>query len=283
MVFGEQGLGDEVMFANLIDDLIAAIGPDGRLTLAVEARLVPLFQRSYPNIAVGAHATYQLNGRSIRVAPFTEGQTFDVWAPIGSLLRRFRRSPADFPARAGYLAARPERVAHWRDVLKGAPAGLKVGLLWKSALMNHARQRYFSAFEGWAPVLKTPGVTFVNLQYGETAEEVAYAREALGVEIWTPPGIDLKQDLDDIAALTCALDLTLGFPNATVNLAGACGAGAWVTSVPGGWPRLGTDHYPWYPQMRVFTAPGEGCPAIFLIAAACGRPAPPALRNAQVA
>ncbi|HMO44160.1 MAG TPA: hypothetical protein PKB04_12760, partial [Phenylobacterium sp.] len=59
-------------------------------------------------------------------------------------------------------------------------------------------------------------------------------------------------------ALTCALDLILGFPNATVNLAGACGASAWITSAPGAWPRLGADHYPWYPQMRVFKASALG-------------------------
>ncbi len=258
LIFGEQGLGDEVMFANLLDDVIAAVGPEGHVTLAVTRRLVSLFERSYPTITVGAHATQESGGRTVRFAPFAQDTEFDLWAPMASLLRQFRTSAEAFPARAGYLTADPERVAHWREVLKDAPEGLKVGILWKSALMNSARRRYFSGFDGWAPVLKTPGVSFINLQYGETAEEIAYARERFGVEIWTPPGIDLKQDLDDVAALTCALDLTLGFPNATVNLAGACGAAAWVTSIPGGWTRVGTDHYPWYPQMRVFTAPALG-------------------------
>nr|QQZ48640.1 hypothetical protein JKL49_13995 [Phenylobacterium glaciei] len=77
-----------------------------------------------------------------------------------------------------------------------------------------------------------------------------------GVDIWTPPGIDLKKDLDDLAALTCALDLTVGFANATSNIGAACGAPCWLISTPGAWPRVGTDHYPWYPQMRVFLPPG---------------------------
>ena len=91
------------------------------------------------------------------------------------------------------------------------------------------------------------------MQYGDCAAEIEWARRELGVEIWTPPGIDLKQDLDDIAALTSALDLTLGFANATSNIAAACGAPTWIISVPGAWTRLGTDHMPWYPQARVFS------------------------------
>lgn len=260
LVFGEQGLGDEIMFANLLPDVLEALGPEGQLILAVEGRLVPLFQRSFPQAEVGAHATFDVAGRSIRLAPFLEqGPDPDLWAPMGSLLRRFRRSLGDFPAAgAGFLTADPARITHWRAVLEDAPPGLKVGLLWKSALMNSARRRYFSAFDAWGSVLTAPGVTFVNLQYGEVEAELAQARDAFGVEIWTPPGIDLKQDLDDVAALTCALDLTLGFPNATVNLAGACGASAWITSAPGAWPRLGADHYPWYPQMRIFKASALG-------------------------
>ncbi len=49
-----------------------------------------------------------------------------------------------------------------------------------------------------------------------------------GVEIWTPPGIDLNQDVDDVTALACALDLTLGFANATTNLTAAAGAPVWL-------------------------------------------------------
>lgn len=281
LIYGEQGLGDEVMFANLLKDVIGAVGPQGSVTLAVASRLTPLFSRSFPDVRVGAHITREVAGRSVRLAPFVQGETFDLWTPIASLLREYRRSAADFPATTGYLSADPARVAHWREALKAAPGGLKVGLLWKSALMNSARRRFFSGFEDWTPVLKTPGVGFVNLQYGDTAEEIAYAREVLGVDIWTPPGIDLKQDLDDVAALTCALDLTIGFPNATVNLAGACGASAWVTSAPGAWPRLGSDHYPWYPQMRVFTADalGDWSPMLSRMAQALAEPGGPQLRR----
>jgi tetratricopeptide (TPR) repeat protein len=258
LVIGEQGLGDEVLFANLLSDVARDLGPDGKLSIAIERRLVPLFSRAFPQADVTAHATGGYEGHSVRLAPEVDAAEIDLWTPMGSLLRGYRTDLSTYPDRAGYLVADPERVAYWRAELAKAPVGRKIGLLWKSAVSSNARHRFFAPFERWAPVLKTPGVTFVNLQYGDCATEIAWAAKELGVEIWTPPGIDLKQDLDDVAALTCALDLTVGFANATVNLAGACGANAWLISTPGAWPRLGLDRYPWYPQVRLFTAQAYG-------------------------
>lgn len=252
-VIGEQGLGDEVMFANVLPDVVAALGETGRLTIAVEHRLVSLFQRSFPDATVGAHATYKVDNHVLRAAPFVQNwEAIDRWTPIASLLRGYRRSAEAFPHRPRFLAADPARVGYWRDVLDGLATGLKVGVLWKSLKLDAARRRYFSPFEQWQPVLRRPGTIFVNLQYGDCEAELAEARAA-GIEIWSPPGIDLKDDLDEVAALTCALDLTIGPANATTNIAAACGAPVWLVSTPGAWPRLGTDRYPWYPQVRVFT------------------------------
>jgi tetratricopeptide (TPR) repeat protein len=258
LVVGEQGLGDEILFANVLPDLLEKLGPEGKLRIAVEPRLVPLFQRSFPTAEVTWHTTHVWATRPLRSAPNTDHASADLWTPMGSLMREFRRTLDDFPAHKGFLKPDPKRVAHWRKVLKTAPAGPKVGLLWKSATNKDARQRYFSPFSQWAPVLKTPGVSFINLQYGDCSEELAQAEEEFGVRIWTPPGIDLKKDLDDVAALCAAMDLVVGFANASFNLAASSGTPVWLISTPGSWPRLGTDRYPWYPQARVFITPTYG-------------------------
>ena len=273
LVVGEQGLGDEVLFANLLPDVIERLGPTGRLILAVETRLVPIFKRAFPQAEVGPHATYVIGGRLTRAVPFVDdGAHVELWTPMGSLLREFRRSVDAFPARDAFLAADPDRVSYWREVLRQAPPGPKVGLLWKSAVSKDSRHRYFSPFETWAPVLAQQGVSFVNMQYGDCAEELAIAKRNFGVEIWSPPGIDLKQDLDDVAALSCALDLMVGFSNATLNIAAACGVPNFLISTPGAWPRLGTTTYPWYPKTRVFLPPsfGEWGPVMAEVADALG-------------
>lgn len=256
MICAEQGLGDEVMFANMLPDVIEALGPDGRLTLAVERRLVPLFERSFPGAAVFPHKTVSYEGRVYRGAPEIEDWSgIDFWAPMGALLEIFRPSVAAFPSRPSFLTADPARVEHWRRELATAPAGPKVGLLWKSLKLNGERARQFSPFMLWRPVFEVPGITFVNLQYGDCDEEIALAKQAFGVNVWRPPGIDLKQDLDDVAALCCAMDLIVGFSNATTNLGGACGAPIWMLTGASSWTRLGAQTYPWYPQTRCFITP----------------------------
>ena len=271
LMIGEQGLGDEVLFANVVLDVIEALGPSGKLVLAVEHRLVPLFARSFPTAEVVAHGTAKVTHHVVRGTNAIDNwEAIDLWAPLASPLRRFRRSVDAFPSRARYLAPDAARVEHWRGVLDALPAGPKVGVVWKSLYASSGRARYFSPFEAWRPILTTPGAVFVNLQYGECADELLEAKAALGIEVHTLPGIDLKDDLDDLAALTTALDLVVGPANATTNIAAAAGADVWFVSTPGAWPRLGTERYPWYPQARVFTPPAynDWAPAMDAVAAA---------------
>ena len=253
LVIGEQGLGDELLFANPFGELLEDLGPDGHLMIAVERRLVGLFQRGFPQATVCAHITGAIGLRPARTLP--EGVDIsgvDIWTPMASLLRAYRRTVETFPANPRGVAADPVRVEAWRQRLAELP-GRKVGLLWKSNITKDARHRYFAGFDAFAPILTQPGVTFVNLQYGDCTEELARAKAQFGVDIWQPPGVDLKQDLDEVAALCCAVDLVVGFSNATFNIAASCGAPSWLITTPGSWPRLGLpDRYAWYPQVRVF-------------------------------
>jgi hypothetical protein len=257
LVVGEQGLGDEVLFANLLPDVIDRVGPDGVVTIAMTDRLVTLFQRSFPTAMVCAHKSASIGGRLYRAVPSLEAEAMaaiDLWTPMASLLREFRTRLDAFPSRRSYLTPDPERIAHWRATLEALGREPKVGILWKSLKTNQGRNRHYSSFDQWRRVLELSGLRFVNIQYGDTEAEMRFAREQ-GIDVWTPPGINLKDDLDDVAALTCALDLCVGAANATLNIGAASGGTAWLMSGPDSWTRLGTDHMPWFPAMRAFIAP----------------------------
>ena len=254
LVIGEQGLGDEIMFANMIPRLLQTLGGDGRLTLAVTPRLVPLFARSFPDAAVRAYQTRSVDGRTEISAPATLG-AIDLWAPIGALAERFA---ADLPSLAepggAYLKPDPERVSHWRTMLHAGDARAKVGLTWKSRMTDGHRLKQYPPFDAFAPLLRRPGLQFVNLQYGDCAAELAQAR-AWGAEIWDGSALDLTDDIDGAAALSAALDLVIGVGNASTNLAAAVGVPAWfIAPRAASWPRLGTDRHPWFPHTRVFAA-----------------------------
>lgn len=254
LVLAEQGLGDELMFANVLPDVQAALGREGRLAAAVDPRLVELFRRSFPDVEVTAHATARDGLRPRRTAP--EAGAADLWTPMGSLCREFRRSPEAFPSTTGYLKPDPARVAHWRAWLGAGPPA--VGVTWRSGKLLGDRRRHYPPVEAWTPLLAVPGVRFVNLQYGDCGPELEALGRLAGRPLLQAPGLDLREAIDDLAALTVALDLTVAVANATGALAGACGASLALIGAPWAWPRLGTDRYPWYPQAAALAPPALG-------------------------
>jgi Flp pilus assembly protein TadD len=256
LVLGEQGVGDQIMFASLLPDVLAAVGPRGGLSVALDPRLAGLVGRSLPGVDILPLATELVGGRAHHRAPAAAGVPPNVWAPIASLPQRFRRRLEDFPDRSGFLVPDPDAVARWRAWLgEGPPA---VGLSWRSRAKPAERRRAGADLAAWRPILQTPGVRFVALQYGQTAGELEEARALAAGEVLAPPGLDLFNDLDGLAALCVALDLVVATPNATGLLAAACGAPAWLLDSPLTWRRLGTGGYPWHPRARSFPAAAGG-------------------------
>jgi tetratricopeptide (TPR) repeat protein len=253
LVVGEQGIADELVFANCLNDIIEAVGPEGQVYLAIEARMVGLFQRGFPKAIVGGHKAVRLEGRLTRYVPFAEEleQKLDCWVPIASLMAVYRPTLESFPGPGQVIVPNPDKVAYWRGELAKLPEGLKVGLHWKSLVMTGARAAFFAAgFQRWEPILTTPGCVMVNLQCGDVSEDLA-AAEAAGVFIWTPP-INLKDDLEDVAALSVACDVVLGPGIAGTNIAAASGARTWMVAAPDDWHLMTTDHYVFYPDVKIF-------------------------------
>ena len=266
LVVGEQGIADELIFGNCLGDVIEAVGPEGRVFVAVEERMVGLFQRRWPGAIVGGHKAVRLEGRLTRYVPFVEdlpaGEGPDCWIPMGSLMAIYRRSIDSFPQHRGIIRPDPDRVTRWKRELDALGPELKIGLHWKSLVMTGSRAAYFaSSFKLWEPILRTPGCRMINLQCGDVSDDLA-AAEAAGVSIWTPP-INLKDDLEDVAALSAACDLVIGPGIAGTNIAAACGARTWLVAAPDDWHLMKTDRYVFYPDTRVFRRGAvDGWPAV---------------------
>jgi Tfp pilus assembly protein PilF len=262
LAWGEQGVGDEIMFASCIPDLLDT---GARVTLAAAPRLVPLFARSFPAAEVISLGRLE-----------TEPPASDFHLSTGDLPRFFRPSVASFPSRAAYLRADPARVAAWRARLAELGPAPTVGISWRSQYMTAGRERSYTTLDEWAPILAVPGVTFVNLQYDDCALALATARDRHGVEIHAWPDIDLKDDFEATAALISALDLVVTVPNSVGELAGALGRPVWrLHRAPGTWTMLGTDRRPWFPSMRVFEANAGDVPGLMAqVAGELGRVGP---------
>lgn len=262
LAVGEQGLGDEIMFANILPDLAQALGPTGKLVIAVEPRLVGLFRRTYPQAIVERYddrALHERDGKKeVRLFPFVQNGTVspDYYAPLGSLLQHFRKRLEDFPRQA-FLAPDPDRVAGFRARLRERyPDDLLVGICWRSMMLSQKRAKYYSSLDMWAPIFRVPGVTFVNLQYGNCEQELTEAEALHGIKIARLEGHNLTVDIDGNAALSAALDLVLSAPTSVAATAAAVGTETWFLLSSHGWPQMGTEEYPWYPKTRVFAPTG---------------------------
>jgi hypothetical protein len=212
------------------------------LTLEVDRRLVPLYQRSFPGVAVAPR----------RPPPAADPAAHDCQTPMASLGRWLRPSFESFPRRA-FLQPDPQRVKEYRRRMAGGQACV-VGVSWRSA------NREFGSFKStelgdWRGILEVPHSRFVDLQYGDTAGE-RESLEKAGVRIEHLPDLDLMEDLDGVAALCAACDLIVTVSNVTAHIAGAVGVPVWLIA-PKGNGRLwywfsGRSDSPWYPSVRIF-------------------------------
>ncbi len=257
LVVGEQGLGDEFMFANILPDLVEAVGPAGRLQIAVDPRLVGLFARSFPEAQIGAYDDRKLIGpdgtHEIRFVPWAvENGEPDFFAPMGTPLQFLRKRLEDFPGRP-FIIPDPARVAQFRQRLQAQGDGPFVGICWRSMMPDVKRKKYFSALDAWGPILQTQGARFVNVQYGDCRDELIQARALHGVDIAGFDDLDLKNDVDGAVALSAALDLVVSAPTAAAAAAASVGTEVWFLTAGRTWPQLGTDRYPWYANTRVLS------------------------------
>ncbi|MBP2316270.1 tetratricopeptide repeat protein [Azospirillum soli] len=234
LVWAEQGLGDTLMFGSVLPDLIARAGG---VVIECDPRLIALLQRSFPTAAVRA--------------PTANPRDVDLHIPMGTLPRLLRGRLADFPPQPGWLRPDPLRAALLGERLAALGPGLKVGIAWTSRRADAARRAAYTRLDQWAPVLATPGVRFVNLQYDGREDEITAAESRFGVRLHRWPDIDLYNDLDGSAALTGALDLVVTVASSVGETAGALGVPVWRV---GGrdWTQLGAGVRPWFPTMRLF-------------------------------
>lgn len=244
LVLADEGLGDEIMYASCIEQAARRVR---HLIVECEPRLEKLFKRSFPNVHV-------VGTRRENDSTWLAGLPRPDWQiPSGDLPGIFRLQESDFSDHAGYLKADPLRTESWRQRLADRLGpGLKVGISWRGGtIKTRTRARSLSA-DLWQPILSVPGVSFVNLQYGDYTTELAALRDRHGVEIHDFP--EAIADYDETAALVASLDLVITVCTAIVHLAGSLGKPVWVlTPLAPGWRYTAhRDRMPWYPSSRLF-------------------------------
>jgi hypothetical protein len=140
---------------------------------------------------------------------------------------------------------------------RSAKKQLRVGIAWAGNPSYKADRRRSTELATLLPLLRTSGVTWISLQKGPAAEQLA----DLPGDVFAWDGSSGESDLAETAALIATLDLVITTDTCIAHLAGAMAKPVWIML-----PHLGDWRWmqkiettPWYPTARLFrqNTPGD--------------------------
>ena len=170
LLWCEQGIGDTLNWASRLPLITSQAD---HCILECQEKLVPLLERSFPDIEVKSE------DRSID----SKRDDFDVHLPMGSLYKHFIEEILAKPKVDPYLIPDPVRVNYWKERLNSLGKGPYVGISWKSSVVSDYRRQHYPPITEWSPILTIPDVTFINLQYVDFADDLAKIKNEFGVTV----------------------------------------------------------------------------------------------------
>jgi tetratricopeptide (TPR) repeat protein len=238
LVWGEQGVGDQVLYSQALGYLHA----DGcRVLVEVDRRLLPVYSRSFPQ--------FEFRTQDVK----TPTDDYDRHIPMPELF--FNLAAGNSTSTSSYLKPDVIRVQELRSKYADGSNRL-VGLSWRSK--GGVANKSF-ALDRFAELFRLPDLRFVCLQYGDVSDDLRFVAERFGVQIIYPE-VDLFEDLDGLFALTSACDHVVTTSNVTAHIAGAVGVktSLVVPKVGRGllwyWAnRDNQQHSRWYPNVRILS------------------------------
>jgi len=195
IILGEQGVGDEILFASAIPELIVRLGVD-KIEFQTYPRIIETMARSFGIKCVPRKRLGEIE---------PEDGLYAV--SLADLFMFYRRDKSHFPGKP-YLKPDPKLVKKWQKKLDEIP-GKKIGIGWK------ARHGSLNPKD-----LMCEDAVYINLQYLEHPDGD-----------WSEPlpeglidfGINPVEDMENHMALISCLDKVVTVTQTTVHEAGALG------------------------------------------------------------
>jgi tetratricopeptide (TPR) repeat protein len=241
LIFGEQGLGDQIIYLTMLRDAIAYSA--NIFIVLIDERLIPIYERSFQGIKFLSKKT---NLALLK---------FDFYLPSGSLGGFFRNSVKDFKCNLSYL--KPEKIRTKALREKICLKNKKIcGISWKSQNANIGHNKSLS-LNDLVPLFQIPGLIFVDLQYGDNRQEKDLLKNTFGIEILSIEEIDNYNDIDGLVSLIDACDFVVTSSNVTAHIAGSINKDTFLI-LPYSQGKIWYWHYGderslWYPSVVQYT------------------------------
>ena len=252
VVWGEQGIGDEILFSSMIPELQKI---SKKVIFECHPRLVKIFKESFPDVPCYGTRKDEIIGWVHEEPEMTHKTS------IGDLAKHFRRSLDSFPKHTGYLKSTPERIEFYKNKLLKIGNRMKVGISWTGGYVKTRKDYRSIPLEKWLPILKND-CDFISLQYTpEAYATVADIEDRFDIKIHHWPSAVHNDDYNETAALVSSLDLVITVNTSAHHLAGALGKPCLtLTPVGKAWRYWSPDGHrnPWYPSVYQYQQKEQG-------------------------
>ena len=239
LILSEQGLGDIIFFASILKIVNSKVEA---MTIAVDIRLIPTFSRSFPEVRFIDQNT-----------PFDTSQ-YDAQIPFGSLPVLINMAPDMVGRKVPYILDNDVITKSLTNKLSPQKR-LKCGVAWKSNNRKLGKNKSI-LLSDLNSIFQVEGYEFINLQYGDTQEEIVDLEKNYGSRLTTIEGIDLFKDVDGLLSIIQTCDLIVTTSNVTAHLAGALGKTTFLL-VPYSAGRIWYWHEDiissWYPSISLYS------------------------------
>ncbi len=243
LIIKEQGIGDEILYSTMYPELINDFP---NCIIETEERLLNLFKRSYK--AVNNFVPF------LSISNSKESLSkFDKVICAGSLGKFYRNNLSDFPKK-NKLIPNTKEYEELKKFLNSKNKNKKIGISWLS------KRKFFGGGKSidlcdLQSIIKNKEIEFIDLQYGDTAEDINNLKNKHNLEITKIPNLDLMNDFEKISALLVNLDLFVTVSNSTAHLAGALNVPT-VLIKPKSYALFHywsqpNDTTPWYPSIKM--------------------------------
>jgi len=231
VIYGEQGLGDEIFYGSVIPD---AIKDCKKVIIDCDPRLEGLFKRSFPDAFV--------YGTRRKSASWLYSHEWDARCAVADLPAFYRKKIEDFPGKP-FLKADPVRMEQWKETFGNKR---KIGIAFRGGSKFTNRKLRTVPLEAFEP-LREHG-DLVSLEYSD----FDYGDFEIERYDWATQSVDY----DNVAALVSQLDYVVTSCTSIVHLAGALGIPCFVLRNKYYAWRYAND-MPWYDSVRIIHCDGD--------------------------
>jgi len=225
LVWGEQGIGDQILHSSMLSDL-DRLGQD--VVVSADPRLLDIFRRRFPRFE------FVRNDQPISLS-------YDAYISMASLGQYFRHSVKNFPLNdREYLIDDESRTRAFREKSPHVERPI-IGLSWSSGNARLGKIRSID-LHNLMSALCAKSASFINLQYGDTSAQLSDLDLTIRDRFIDFPEVDRMKDLDGLLSLIQLCDVVVTISNSTAHLAGALGKEVWLLV-----PYANGRFWYWYP------------------------------------